>query len=217
MNKQNENKIEWCDATINPVVGCPRGCEYCYAKRMNDRFGIIEDFSNPQFFPERLKALYNKIPKAIFMNSMSDFALWEETTQEEVYRECYINPQHRYLFLTKEYDFEPSNCPTIYYGLTIVTNADVYKSHTGNFDFYSIEPIHEKIQLTNIESFKLKAVIIGAETGIRRGKVIPRKEWIDDIVRQCDAHGIAVFIKNSLRGIMGKDFRTDKLPWEVSL
>lgn len=32
-------KIDWCDSTWNPVTGCLHGCEYCYARRIADRFG----------------------------------------------------------------------------------------------------------------------------------------------------------------------------------
>ena len=32
-------KIDWCDSTINPVRGCSRGCEYCYARKMNAKIG----------------------------------------------------------------------------------------------------------------------------------------------------------------------------------
>lgn len=35
----NDTKIEWCDMTWNPVTGCKRGCEYCYARRVANRFG----------------------------------------------------------------------------------------------------------------------------------------------------------------------------------
>ncbi|WP_434510132.1 DUF5131 family protein [Desulfitobacterium sp. AusDCA] len=50
-------------------------------------------------------------------------------------------------------------------------------------------------------------VIIGAETGRRKGKISPKKEWVHDIVRQCrDDAGIPVFMKDSLRELMGKEF-----------
>lgn len=34
----NKTKIDWCDATWNPVTGCLHGCEYCYAQRFAERF-----------------------------------------------------------------------------------------------------------------------------------------------------------------------------------
>ena len=39
----NETKIEWCEKTLNPVVGCSFGCPYCYARRLNTRFKWVED------------------------------------------------------------------------------------------------------------------------------------------------------------------------------
>ena len=54
-----------------------------------------------------------------------------------------------------------------------------------------------------------------AETGNRKGKVIPKKEWIDDIVMLADHFKINVFMKESLRVIMGDKFRQDSLPWVV--
>jgi protein gp37 len=96
--------------------------------------------------------------------------------------------------------------------------------------FISIEPIHGPVDLTRIEpdgkdaylnflnggqywfmggddkGKKLKWVIVGAETGNRRGKVIPEREWITSIVKQCQAAGVPVFMKESLRELMGNDF-----------
>jgi protein gp37 len=34
----NKSKIEWCDYTWNPVTGCLHACEYCYARRIANRF-----------------------------------------------------------------------------------------------------------------------------------------------------------------------------------
>ena len=36
-------KIEWCDSTWNPVTGCRHGCEYCYARRIAERFSTAEE------------------------------------------------------------------------------------------------------------------------------------------------------------------------------
>lgn len=34
----NKTKIDWCDSTWNPVTGCLHECEYCYARRIAERF-----------------------------------------------------------------------------------------------------------------------------------------------------------------------------------
>ena len=57
-------------------------------------------------------------------------------------------------------------------------------------------------------------VIIGAETGNRKGKVAPDRKWIEKIVNCCDKAGKPVFMKESLRSMMGSDFRQE-FPWEV--
>lgn len=35
----DKTKIEWADMTWNPVTGCKHNCEYCYAKKIAERFG----------------------------------------------------------------------------------------------------------------------------------------------------------------------------------
>jgi hypothetical protein len=79
-------------------------------------------------------------------------------------------------------------------------------------DFLSIEPILEPLDLSSILG-RTRQLIIGAETGNRKGKVIPQKEWITRIVEQADKRGIRVFMKGSIRKIMGDDFRRDRLIW----
>lgn len=36
----NKSKIEWCTSTWNPVTGCLHGCNYCYARKIAERFGL---------------------------------------------------------------------------------------------------------------------------------------------------------------------------------
>ena len=56
----------------------------------------------------------------------------------------------------------------------------------------------------------LKWIILGAETGNRKGKIVPELSWIRAIVRQADSAGIPVFMKDSLKNIVPKEeFRTD--------
>ena len=39
-------KIDWADSTWNPVTGCLHGCEYCYARRIAERFGGASEIHN---------------------------------------------------------------------------------------------------------------------------------------------------------------------------
>lgn len=33
-----KTKIDWCNSTYNPISGCKHHCEYCYARRIAERF-----------------------------------------------------------------------------------------------------------------------------------------------------------------------------------
>lgn len=77
----DRSKIEWTDATWNPVTGCTKvspACTNCYAERFAERFRGVpghpyEQGFDPKLWPERLTLpLRWKQPRAIFVNSMSD-------------------------------------------------------------------------------------------------------------------------------------------------
>lgn len=219
-----KTKIDWCDSTINCVYGCPNNCTYCYGNVMNKRFHFCKDWKVPEWKPEHLKDFYSKKPKSIFIDSMSDIGTWKQEWLNAVLKAINDNPQHRYIALTKWLDLlvdklNRSNVPVVnnmWIGTSITTQAQADKYTEldiwiGNIDFFSIEPILEPIQLPCMP----RTLIIGAETGNRKDKVIPQKEWIDSLVAQADAHNSIVFMKESLRKIMGDDFRQDKLPWEI--
>ena len=89
----NDTKIEWCDTTLNPVMGCKNNCPYCYARKLNYRFNFIKEWSSPRFFPKRLRQLECKKPKRIFMNSMSDIEYWEPAWVEKVSESIVANPK----------------------------------------------------------------------------------------------------------------------------
>lgn len=164
---------------------------------------------------------YGKPSGSIFIDSMSDMGTWE---QEWVNKAINDNPQHRYIALTKRYDrlMELLNRASVgvvnnlYIGTSVTTQeqANKYATQFPDFpDFFSIEPILEPIQL--VDYAIPKTLIIGAETGNRKEKVIPQKEWITSLVKQADRNNCVVFMKGSLRNIMGDDFRQDKLLWAV--
>src|SRR5689334_10604262 len=77
----DQSKIEWTDATWNPVRGCTKispGCTHCYAATFAERFRGVPDHPYEQGFdlrlvPEKLtQPLRWATPRAIFVNSMSD-------------------------------------------------------------------------------------------------------------------------------------------------
>src|SRR5271165_4014210 len=74
-------KIEWTNATWNPVRGCTKispGCKNCYAEKFAERFRGVKNHPFEQGFdlrlvPEKLAdPLRWSEPKMIFVNSMSD-------------------------------------------------------------------------------------------------------------------------------------------------
>ncbi len=237
--------IEWADITINPVVGCKRGCPYCYARKMNDRFHFVKDFTNPELFIERLEKLNHVKNKKIFMNSMSDIQYWDAETIRTVAKYIEKNPSNKYYFLSKDplafinmmqtasrgypplgYIYNRDNV----FGVITITRQDefydyvtmVYKNRVLN-----IEPILERIDLscikepvytldnygqrtckTTVESFEfshniwlkhIDLIILGAETGNRKDKVIPKKEWIEEIIDFCKKYNIELFLKENIK------------------
>ena len=55
-------------------------------------------------------------------------------------------------------------------------------------------------------------VIVGAETGNRKGKVIPKKAWIDNLANECAKQGIPLFMKDSLIPIIGENNMKREFP-----
>lgn len=174
-------------------------------------------------------------PRTIFVCSMADlFGKWvPDEWIQQVFDACERAPQHRYLFLTKnpkryselyEKDMMPRgvNAWNKYFGCTITKPTDeyFYNNLYGNGidhpGFLSIEPIMEDFDIGEYDKdeFGIKWVIVGAETGNRKGKVIPKREWIEHLSQTCMKSNVPLFMKESLRDLMGDDFRQE-FPWEV--
>ncbi|UKD55108.1 phage Gp37/Gp68 family protein [Amycolatopsis sp. FU40] len=70
------SKIEWTDATWNPVTGCTKvspGCDHCYAETLHERFHGKGSFATVTLHPDRLDVpLRWRKPRRVFVNSMSD-------------------------------------------------------------------------------------------------------------------------------------------------
>ena len=218
----NRTNIEWVKNpdgskgyVWNPVWGCLHNCVYCYAQQLAQRFGKTEDQKafNPTWLQSNFDKIFPKKPSKIFVNSMSDIRWWEKSWMRKVLNKIEAYPKHSFLFLTKKpdmiYDFfdfyAPDNC---WFGTTI-TNNDFppIPLSSIHINFLSIEPILEAIpglRKRHIPEKPLDWIIIGAETGNRKGKVIPKREWITEIVDYCRVNRIPVFLKDSLREIWGE-------------
>lgn len=167
-------------------------------------------------------------PQSIFVCSMSDlFGDWvPDEWIEEVFAACERAPQHTYIFLTKNPDRyldleDAGKLPirdNMWYGSTVTfdypDDSPEYcvSSQVAN-TFLSIEPLLG--MPTSYNFWFLKCVIIGPETGNRKGKVIPKKEWVNAICERADADGASVFMKDKLASIVGEENMRRELPWEV--
>ncbi len=212
----NKTKISWCDYTWNCVIGCHEpACPYCYAKRLNERYGFIKDWNIPEWRERTFRKKFPKKPARIFVNSMSDINFWEPEWMAKVLNRVRQYPQHTFLFLTKFincylYFTAPSNCwlgwtvTNPYNYLTLLMQILIPYKNKVNKTLISIEPIQEDMMLEHIGSKNIDWIIIGAETGTRKEKVIPKREWIQNIVDFCREHKIPVFLKGSLKDIWGE-------------
>lgn len=60
-----------------------------------------------------------------------------------------------------------------------------------------------------------KWIIVGAETGRRKEKAVPEKEWIEALITDCDDGSIPIFMKDSLVPIIGEENMRQEFPREL--
>lgn len=212
---------------ITHFVGLPMQNEFYKGNRIDPYpYGF-----DPTFHRYRLDEPQGmKKPQNIFVCSMADlFGDWvPDTWIEKVFKACEAAPQHRYLFLTKnwmracEYQYRenwwigrtithdaPSenNTKNLHLCYGVPKSAESALSDHPN-RFISIEPIQSDIPDLPYyaHDYGYKWVIVGAETGNRKGKIIPKREWIEKIIDDCTLRKIPLFMKESLRQLMGEDF-----------
>src|SRR3990167_2959579 len=108
----DNSKIEWCDATWNPVTGCTKiseGCKHCYAEREWPRLQHLPAYTGRAFtdvrcHPDHLgEPLHCRRPRKIFVCHNAD--LFHETVPDEfidkVFAVMALCPQHTFQVLTK--------------------------------------------------------------------------------------------------------------------
>lgn len=158
-----------------------------------------------------------KMGKIIFVGAMADvFGAWvPDEWIKEILSVCKEYPIHNYLFLTKnperyiQYGV-PTGQENLWYGTTITCSADADRIFSLVMDartFVSIEPLQERLDKADIEAICRIAdwIIIGAETGRNKNKILPAVDWIMDIVAEADKAEKPVFMKDSLIPIIGEE------------
>ena len=201
----NKTKIEWCDYTWNPITGCLNGCEYCYARRIYQRF---KKSFIPTFHKKRLsQPLKEKKPARIFVCSVSDF--WGKGVKKEwrkkIYQIIEKCPQHIFQILTKQ----PQNIrrgeaiPTnVWVGVSVSKFEDrwrpatLYTKNIKNLKFVSIEPLLDDVVSSYF--FLPDWIIVGAMTGQGSGKFRPNPKTLKHIIEICQRLKIPLFLKDNL-------------------
>ena len=110
----DKSRIEWTDATWNPVTGCTKvspGCDHCYASTLAERFRGTPGHYFEHGFDVRLRPgkldqpLRWTRPRRIFVSSMSD--LFHADVPDEyiakVFAVMALAPQHTFQVLTKRH------------------------------------------------------------------------------------------------------------------
>jgi len=213
-----QSKIEWTEATWNPVRGCQKispGCKHCYAETFAERFRGVpghpyEHGFTPRLVPEKLlEPLRWASPKTVFVNSMSD--LFQNVVPDE-----YISAVadimlranwHTYQVLTKRADrlqqllktklVAAAQAPHIWWGVSVedkqygIPRITQLQRTPASVRFLSIEPLLEDLGIINLVG--IHWVIVGGESGPGARPMLPA--WVSAIKDQCDAQKALFFFK----------------------
>lgn len=209
----NRTSIDWAQYSWNPITGCAKGCDYCYARRIAERFHGPDGFK-PAFHEERLDEP-SKItkPSRIFVGSMCD--LFGDWVPEEWIMDVLLAteraPQHQYLFLTKDpqrYEQFIGMKPRAnwWLGATYDTavNSYAFRSHLKELHHYgwhtwaSAEPLLDDLAPDMWWEDTIDWLVIGAMTGPGSKDRQPEAQWVYDLSSQALQHGIPLFQKQSL-------------------
>jgi protein gp37 len=212
------SKIEWTDATWNPVRGCTKispGCTHCYAETFAERFRGVpghpyEQGFDLRFIPEKLlEPVQWRTSRMVFVNSMSDL-FHEDVPDDYIYRVAEVMDQadwHTYQVLTKRAERMAQLLQTrlhfaaqrshIWWGVSVenrlhgLPRVRHLQSSPARMRFLSVEPLLES--LGPIDLHGIHWVIVGGESG--RGARPMKPEWVLELRDHCRREGVAFFFK----------------------
>lgn len=214
----SNSKIEWTDATWNPVRGCTKvspGCAHCYAETFAERFRGVPNHPYEQGFdlrivPEKLaEPLTWAKSQMVFVNSMSD--LFHKDVPDEyivlVARVMAEANWHTYQVLTKRSDrlrdllksklAFAAGLPHIWWGVSVenrkhgLPRVQHLREANPKMAFLSIEPLLE--DLGDFDLAGIDWVIVGGESGA--GARPMKSEWVTRIRQQCSVAKVPFFFK----------------------
>lgn len=207
------SKIEWTEATWNPVTGCTKiseGCKNCYAERIARRLQAQGQPHYADGFRVRIHEdslsipLRWKKPRVIFVNSMSD--LFHEELPEvfisEVFHIMSRARHHVFQILTKRSENLlrlSDDLPwseNIWMGVSVekekyLGRVDDLRKISARIKFLSLEPLLGPI--TKIDLTGIDWVILGGESGPRARPM--KTDWVEDIRDQCLSARVPFFFK----------------------
>lgn len=214
----DKSKIEWTDATWNPVRGCSKvspGCKNCYAETFSERFRGVKDHPFEQGFdlrpmPEKLdQPLHWKRPRQVFVNSMSDL-FHEGVPDEYVLRVAVVMMHanhHTYQLLTKRSERMrdllnsqlgfAARAPHIWWGVSVedrnygVARIGHLQGANAAARFLSVEPLLDDIGELDLRG--IHWVIVGGESGPRARPL--HLDWARAVLRQCREQKVPCFVK----------------------
>lgn len=212
----NKTKIDYADATWNPITGCRHGCDYCYAKKICERYGLYGGSFEPQFHPMKLgEPFRDKKAKTIFVCDMGDIFSpgVKEEWRKKVRAAADKAPWHTYLWLTKNpnsrlgYD-ESWVRPNWWLGATITGPEDAYTREVcvGENVWYSYEPLFGCSEDEDV--WDAKQVVIGRATN-------HKSEWCLGWAR----HLTDVYTRNGTKVLWKKNIGTKgprELAWNLT-
>jgi protein gp37 len=214
----DNSKIEWTDATWNPVRGCTKispGCAHCYAETFAERFRGVP--GHPFEFGFDLRTVPEKLgdpirwskPKKIFVNSMSDL-FHERVSDEYIENVCRVMlaaEWHTYQILTKRADRmaallsgklqAAAKAPHIWWGVSVenrqhgLPRIAKLRGAKPGVAFLSIEPLLEDLGKVDLRG--IHWVIVGGESGPGARPMSP--EWALSLRDQCQSAGVPFFFK----------------------
>jgi protein gp37 len=214
----DKSKIEWTDATWNPVRGCTKispGCKHCYAEVFAERFRGVRGHPYEQGFdlrlvPEKLEEpLKWKAPRFIFVNSMSD--LFQPGVPDDyIIRVAEVMSAanwHTFQVLTKRSERMQALLNSklkfaahdrhIWWGVSVedrkygVPRIEQLRGADAAVRFLSVEPLLEDVGVLNLSG--IHWVIVGGESG--HGARPMLKAWVVSIKRQCWKARVPFFFK----------------------